>query len=292
MPTPLLTDWLTIGTSGPTIDKRVIKPESLIEAAESYDPAEYTAVANADHWFGNYGSVRELRTIKDGKGRTALQARLRPNKYYLMQNAEDLRLFFSMELTPNFAETGKTYLTGLATTDKPASLGTSEVHFTAKKQHDVYIAEPVEFSTAQLKLVDAENSGLYAVIANAVKDYFFSNKQTPTQEEPQMTTEQFKALTDGQTAITVALAKLPADIVGAVEKLNAKPDNDGKDDGKGDGKGAATTDFSAAIAAAVKPLTEKLESFGTKLEAAVAGKNGTTFTPGTGDNDDGKINFV
>jgi thioredoxin-like negative regulator of GroEL len=38
-------------------------------------------------------------------------------------------LHFSIEVTEDFAKTGKTYLTGLAMTDSPASLGTDEMRF-------------------------------------------------------------------------------------------------------------------------------------------------------------------
>ena len=209
--TILMTDWLNIGTSGPTVDGRTIKPEWLKDAAKTYDPNEYTAVANAEHWYGNYGSARELRTIKDEKDRTVLQARISPNKNYLEQNAEDKRLFFSMELTHDFAKTGKTYLTGLATTDRPASLGTSEVHFSRTDNEKVFRGGSEEFSASALQVVEDQKTELIPAVVAAIKEAFSSHKtKTPEKEEFEMTEEQVKEMLDGQKAISEGFQTLLA----------------------------------------------------------------------------------
>lgn len=205
----LLTDWLNIGTSGPTVDGRMIKPEWLRDAAKTYDPNEYTAVANAEHWYGNYGSARKLRTIKDDKDRTVLQAKISPNANYLAQNAEDKRLFFSMELTHDFAKTGKTYLTGLATTDRPASLGTSEVHFSRTDNKEVFRGGSEEFSATALQVIEEQKNEFIPAIVAAVKEVFASHKtKNPNKEELEMTEEQMSAFNEGQKAISDSVAAL------------------------------------------------------------------------------------
>ncbi len=45
----------------------------------------------------------------------------------------DQFLHTSCEYTADFAKTGKAYLTGLAMTDEPASLGTTQVHLSSDK---------------------------------------------------------------------------------------------------------------------------------------------------------------
>ncbi|GHL58540.1 hypothetical protein ECZU31_18150 [Escherichia coli] len=44
------------------------------------------------------------------------------------------KVYTSMEIQPNFANTGKCYLVGLAVTDDPASLGTEYRNSAAKTQ--------------------------------------------------------------------------------------------------------------------------------------------------------------
>ncbi len=286
----LLTDWLTIGTAGPTTDGRDIKKKWLTDAAETYDPDEYTAVANAEHWFGNFGSVRELRTVEDKKGRTVLQARLRPNKYYLQQNSEDLRLFFSMELTHNFAGTGKTYLTGLATTDRPASLGTTEAHFSRVDNEQLFRGGEAEISGSQL-LAD-DNKPLVAAVVAGIKDFFTSTHKK--QEETDMTEEQVKTLLSAEIKpLAEGITSLNSNIEQVLEKFG-KPDASGSEAGAGTGAPAAGT-VEAGKTGAGEPGTafETLfkESFGKlnesvgalteKLNQALQGK-GKNIPAGTG----------
>ena len=50
-------------------------------------------------------------------------------------NKASQKIYTSMEIQPNFANTGKSYLVGLAVTDDPASLGTEMLEFSAKAKH-------------------------------------------------------------------------------------------------------------------------------------------------------------
>lgn len=193
---PVLTDWLTIATAGPTVDGRTIKEEWLTDAAATYNREEYTAFLNVEHWSGNLGSVWDVRLSKDKKKRTVLQARIRPNKYYLQQNAEDHRLCFSVELTHNFAETGKTYLTGLATTDSPASIGTTEARFS---RADVFRSAPETFE--EIPLVQPAAPGLAETLKDILKEFFTSTNKKESEMTKEEFTEALKPLTDGIAAL-------------------------------------------------------------------------------------------
>ena len=141
MPYTKKTDWRVIGVSGDTVDGRTISERELREMAESYDPDVYGARINLEHitfiipdWVGGYGDVVELKAEpwKKDPSKTALLARLNitPELQRLWDSGQ--KIYTSMEITPDFADTKKAYLTGLAITDTPASLGTT-ANYTAAK---------------------------------------------------------------------------------------------------------------------------------------------------------------
>lgn len=132
---PSLTEWRIIGVSGATADGREISASELREMAETYDPEIYTAKINLEHfrflyddWAGAYGDVRELKAEPWAKdpSKTALLAKF--SVLPALQNVWDRgsKVFTSMEIQSNFAKTGKAYLVGVAITDSPASLGTTQ----------------------------------------------------------------------------------------------------------------------------------------------------------------------
>ncbi len=166
MPNTFTTDWKKIGQSGPTVDGREIEGQWLLDAAEEYDPAKYTAVIWIDHYrfYGNFGKVVALKT-EEKDGIVSLYAKLQPNEWLLSQNKDKQKLFTSMELTPDFAKSGKFYLTGLAVTDIPASLGTSELHF------------PTANRTPPTFLLTASNSATFRKASRKLKPRHGS--QTP-----------------------------------------------------------------------------------------------------------------
>lgn len=132
--------WFKVATAGPTIDGREIETQWLTDIADTYDMDEYTASIFPDHysWWGNHGQVLEVKTEKDKKKRLCLFARIKPNRLLLNLNEEGQKLFTSIKVEPDFAKTGKAYLSHLAITDTPASLGTSQLEFSK--------ANPEEFS--------------------------------------------------------------------------------------------------------------------------------------------------
>lgn len=132
-----------IGVEGATTDGREIQRDWLVQMAASYNPAVYTAQINLEHiksylpdsTFNRYGTVTALvaEEIKDGAlaGKMALYADVAPTDTLVALVKKGQKLFTSMEVSPQFADTGKAYLVGLAATDDPASLGTEMLTFSA-----------------------------------------------------------------------------------------------------------------------------------------------------------------
>lgn len=153
MPRSLVSYWKRVATSGTTADGREILPQELRDIAETYKPSKYTAVIWCDHerWSGSHGTVFAVRLVEEGEdleaGQIALEAQLKPNDRLLYLNDQGQKLFSSIEITPNFAGSGKAYLTGLGVTDEPASLGTQELYFSKKTHKDAFYAASVELGS-------------------------------------------------------------------------------------------------------------------------------------------------
>lgn len=134
-----------IATEGPTVDGRNISRDWIIQMAASYDPKVYTAVANLEHLlsmspeslFSAYGKVVSLATQEAtimGEKKIQLMAVVDVDAAVVSMQKAGKKLFASMEVAANFVGKGVAYLTGLAFTDTPASLGTETMKFSANKQ--------------------------------------------------------------------------------------------------------------------------------------------------------------
>lgn len=164
MPQTLITGWIQVATSGATIDGRTIEAQDLRDMAETYSTATYTAVIRYEHmrYYGNFGDVVALKAEDLADGKVGLFAQLRPNMRLLELNKEGQALFTSVEIQPNFANTGKAYLNAMAVTDEPASLGTQRLHFSRRNATaDNFFAAPVRLPDLDECLPDddAESAG-------------------------------------------------------------------------------------------------------------------------------------
>lgn len=141
--------WFRVGVEGDTCDGRVIDSNDIQNMADTFDPRVYGCRINLEHLkgllpdspFRRYGDVVELKaeTIDDDsalKGKLALFAKITPTDELVALNKASQKVYTSMEIQPNFANTGKAYLVGLAVTDDPASLGTEMLEFSAKAKHN------------------------------------------------------------------------------------------------------------------------------------------------------------
>lgn len=186
--------YFRIGVEGDTCDGRVIDADDINQMAESFDPRVYGCRINLEHLksyfpdspFRRYGDVSALKaeTIEDDSilnGKRALFAQISPTDDLVQMNKALQKIYTSMEIRPNFANTGKAYLVGLAVTDDPASLGTEMLEFSAKAKHNPLAARkshPDNFFSAavevQLEFEDVAEPGV--TLLSMVKSVF-SRKQ-------------------------------------------------------------------------------------------------------------------
>lgn len=133
--------WVVVATEGATTDGRTIQRNWIEEMAESYDPKNtYGARINLDHIkFSVYlpelanahcfGDVLAVKAEEREDGKLQLLAELQPTDALIALNKDGQKVYTSVEIDTNFADTGKAYLVGLAVTDNPASLGTEMLSF-------------------------------------------------------------------------------------------------------------------------------------------------------------------
>lgn len=164
-----------IGTEGATSDGRTIDRVLLEQMARNYDPKVYGARINLEHIkgytpdspFRRYGDVLSLSTEEGADGKLRLYAVIDPTDDLIAMTKARQKVYSSMEIRPEFADTGEAYLVGLAVTDDPASLGTEMLQFSAKAARNPLasrklapenlFSEAVEFT---LELDDAAPSPL------------------------------------------------------------------------------------------------------------------------------------
>ncbi|ABC27306.1 Flagellar biosynthesis/type III secretory pathway protein [Hahella chejuensis KCTC 2396] len=265
MPRTLHTDFVKVATSGPTIDGRNIAAQDIIDMATNYDPAEYTANIWYEHIriFGNLGQVVDVKHEQDDKGRECLFARIAPSDQLILMNTSGQKLFTSIEIQPNFAGTGKAYLAGLAVTDSPASLGTSELRFNARAQHpDNLFTAPIELAPLRVDNPTSLFSRLMGKFART------DTNHEPNEQEHAMTEDQFKQL---NSALAEGFASL-------ADKLNAKHEDAPKE--------PETPDLAQALAeikAEFADLKTAHDSLKAEFSAALEEAPGTLTPEGVGD---------
>lgn len=138
--------FFRVAVEGATSDGRVIERSWIEDMAATYNRATYGARVNCEHIrgfspdkpFNAYGDIlatkSEVVDIELGgkiEKKLALFAQIEPNAQLLAANKAGQKIYSSIEVDPNFANTGKAYLVGLAITDSPASLGTEVLSFAA-----------------------------------------------------------------------------------------------------------------------------------------------------------------
>ncbi|WP_339058003.1 GPO family capsid scaffolding protein [Candidatus Regiella endosymbiont of Tuberolachnus salignus] len=128
---------------GATSDGRRILRQHIIDMAESYNPSYRGARANLEHInsllpdspFRAYGDIvaTKYEEISEGrlKGKMALLVQIDATEELVKLRETRQKVYASIEYVPEFADTGKAYLTGIAFTDNPASLGAEMLTFCA-----------------------------------------------------------------------------------------------------------------------------------------------------------------
>jgi hypothetical protein len=128
-----------VATEGATTDGRRIERVWLEQIARNYDPKIYGARVNMEHIkgfapdsvFKRYGDVLSVST-EEIDGKLALFAVIDPTEELVALSKRRQKVYTSIEIAPEFADSGEAYLVGLAITDDPASLGTEMLSFCAQ----------------------------------------------------------------------------------------------------------------------------------------------------------------
>lgn len=176
-----------VATEGATTDGRVIQKDWITQMAANFDPKKYGARVWLEHYrgiapdglFKAYGDVIavEARPVEDGK--LALFAQIEPLPELVAMTKAKQKIYTSIEVNPKFADTGEAYLTGLAVTDSPASLGTDILAFAAqnpkasplagRKSHaEALFSEAIEV-TLEFEEDKPEDAGLVTKFIASVK---------------------------------------------------------------------------------------------------------------------------
>ena len=214
------TDWRVIGVSGETADGRTISAKELQEMAEQYDPEIYGARINLEHmnflfpdFAGGYGDVIELKAEPWAKDetKTALLAKLNITDSLQKLWDSGQKIYTSMEITPRFADTKKAYLTGLAITDTPASLGTTANYTAAKNKaeekiftayrptetQEIAMTKPQDSNQAENQAKPLTEEHAESIFSRLFAKYF--GKKEPEQTEtPAINPEQPSEPKEGQ----------------------------------------------------------------------------------------------
>ena len=176
--------FFRVATEGATTDGRNIDRATIEQIAATYNPKTYGARIWLEHirgilpdsQFKAYGDVIAVKAEEvdtDSGKKLALFAQIEPTPELVAINKAKQKLYTSLEIQPDFADTAQPYLVGLGVTDSPASLGTDALKFSAnRKQQSSNL-----FSTAvEVELVFDEPAGVK--LADAVKNLLsrFSNK--------------------------------------------------------------------------------------------------------------------
>ena len=220
----LTTDWVRIATEGQTFRNVPIERQWLVDIAETYEVETYGARIWPDHrrWYGAWGDVLGVKT-EEQDGKLRLFAKLKPNTQLIFANEQDQKVFTSIEVDPNFAQSGKAYLTGLGVTDEPASLGTDRLKFSTKERFDTHqYGAPeqlvISYPTIESEEEPKQEKHLYRILKNFFKSNSPELASVPLEEDP-MNAEQFKQISDKLDG----LGNKVTDLEGKVETFSTKP---------------------------------------------------------------------
>lgn len=220
--------WVVVATEGATTDGRTIQRNWISEMAESYDPKNtYGARINLDHIkFSIYlpelanshcfGDVLAVKYEEREDGKLQLLAELQPTDALIALNKEGQKVYTSVEIDTNFADTGKAYLVGLAVTDNPASLGTEMLSFSHNGLNARKLKADNIFTAAietELEFVEETQS-----IFDKIKGLFAKKEKNDDerfadhQKSIELLAEQTKETLEKLTALSADFAKKQAEI--------------------------------------------------------------------------------
>lgn len=176
-----ISDPICILTAGIAVNGKEISQQIIDEMAESYNPNVYTARISKDHerYSDALGSVASLE--KQGN---KLYAVLKPNSKLLRTVEQGQLLHAACQYIEEFAGTGKAYLTGLALTDNPSSLGTTQIHLSATSSNKVVVKNSFYEKDDQISVLKSKITTLSAQLDSLTKHVnAFTNESDNEEEE-------------------------------------------------------------------------------------------------------------
>lgn len=160
--------WFRVAVEGATTDGRTISRQWIEQMAKNFNPTVYGARIWQEHIRGLFhdgpfsalGDVKAVKAeeIKDGPmaGKLGLYVELDPTDELKEINKRRQKIYSSIEVDPDFSDTGEAYLIGMAVTDSPASLGTEMLQFSAQQGKESPLANrkqrPENVFTAAVEL--------------------------------------------------------------------------------------------------------------------------------------------
>lgn len=185
-----------VAVAGKTIDGREITEQQISDMAATYNTSKYQARIWLEHirgyapdsMFGAYGDVLQVEAKRDPTSNIlGLYATIEPLPAMVKITTElKQKIFSSIEINPNFQNTGRAYLEGLAFTDSPASTGCDVLQFSLKadaaRRPDRLFSIPAEIEGVQFEEATASTvESLLAGLTTAVSNFtaLFSSQQQP-----------------------------------------------------------------------------------------------------------------
>ena len=279
--------FFRVATEGATTDGRQVERLWIEQMAKNFNREKYGARVWLEHYRGTVpggpfdalGDVLavEARTVEDGK--LALFAQIEPLPALIEMNKKGQKLYTSIEVHPQFADTGEAYFSGLAVTDSPASLGTEILKFSAGAAANPFAARKSDkatlFTAAEpvtLEFEDgtpaSEGGALQAIVAMFKSALDKLNAQAPAPAAPVVTTtpatppaqnhstntdpnlaavmlastQAVQALADQATTTQTALTKLQGQVDTLVQQLSQQPEGTSRPHATG-GDGVVRAEF-------------------------------------------------
>lgn len=175
--------FFRVATEGATIDGRTIKRAWLEQMAANYQPHIYGARVFMEHIRGTvpdspfkaYGDVLALKTQERSDGKLALLAQIEPTPELVALVKAKQKVYASVEIDPDFADTKAAYLVGLGITDSPASLGTERLSFSRQSASALIFSAAVE--------MEEETNQEASTVLTKVKTLLGLTKRQPLSED-------------------------------------------------------------------------------------------------------------
>jgi hypothetical protein len=191
---PAKSQFFRAFVEGQTIsDGRQVTAEHIDQCVETFNRETYTPGINIEHLtgfspqppFNRYGDVFAVKAqtddiVIDGKSekRRALYMQVDALDQLVDLASSGQKPFPSVELTPNYAGTGKVGLVGLAFTDNPASIATQKLKF-SRSSPDTLLSNGAEAVELKFDAKPADATGIAEAITTGLAGFFSKFRAEP-----------------------------------------------------------------------------------------------------------------